>query len=303
MEKRQLSRDYSRAVLLAAIAAALFACSTPLSKALLLSVPPVLLAGFLYLGAGAGACAVLVIGRGSTGKQAIQMFQRIDAPFVIGMILLDVLAPILLMLGLRRSPASSASLINNFEIVATALFALLLFRESISRRLWIAIALITGASCLLTFDIGEKLVFSGGSVLVLLAAVCWGLENNCTRMLAQRNPILIVAVKGFGSGACALTIGLLAGERLSGCSSALIAMLVGCLTYGASIACYIRAQRTLGAARTSAYYAVAPFIGSALSFLFLGERPNSPFFFALLLMLAGVCFATFDQSIMHRKVI
>ncbi len=101
------------------------------------------------------------------------------------MVLLDILAPVLLLFGLRGSSASGAALMNNFEIVATALFALLLFRESISRRLWIAISLITLSSCLLTFDSGVKLSFSAGSVLILLAAVCWGLENNCTRKLAE----------------------------------------------------------------------------------------------------------------------
>ena len=177
----------------------------------------------------------------------------------------------------------------------------LLFRESISRRLWIAIALITCSSCLLTFDAGAKVAFSAGSVLVLLAAVCWGLENNCTRKLADKNPIRIVAVKGLCSGAGALAIGLLAGERFGGWGVALLAMLVGCFAYGMSIACYIRAQRTLGAAKTSAYYAAAPFIGSALSFLLLGERPNGLFLIALLIMLAGAYFATFDRPAAGRK--
>jgi drug/metabolite transporter (DMT)-like permease len=212
------------------------------------------------------------------------------------MVLLDVLAPILLLFGLRSASAASASLLNNFEIVATALFALLLFRESVSFRLWIAVGLITLGSCLLTFDADGGFTFSGGAVLVLLATVCWGLENNCTRKLAQNNPVRIVAIKGIGSGTISLTIGFLAGERLGGVNVVLLALLVGFFTYGLSIACYIRAQRTLGAAKTSAYYAAAPFIGALLSFLLLGERPNVLFFLALLLLLAGAYFTTFDRS-------
>lgn len=289
-------------MLFAVAAAALYALSTPLSKALLVRLPPVLLAGLLYLGAGVGAGLALLAGpKPSKEARDARRFSKADLPFVLGMLALDILAPILLLLGLTRASASNAALLNNFEIVATALFALLLFRESVSRRLWFAIALITLASCLLTFDEDGGFAFSVGSFLVLLAAVCWGLENNCTKRLSQRNPILIVAVKGLGSGACALIIGLLAGERFGGAGMTMLAMLAGCLTYGVSIACYIRAQRTLGAAKTSAYYAAAPFLGSALSFLFLGERPNELFLVALALMLAGAYFATFDKPASRKR--
>jgi drug/metabolite transporter (DMT)-like permease len=304
MEQLRGNREYGRSVLFAVAAAALFACSTPLSKILLHSLPPILLAGLLYLGAGVGAVIVLLVSSGMpAGAPPARLFARRDLPYVLGMVLLDILAPVLLLFGLRGASASGAALLNNFEIVATALFALLLFRETISRRLWIAIALITVSSCLLTFDAGEKVAFSAGSVLVLLAAVCWGLENNCTRKLADKNPIRIVAVKGLCSGAGALIIGLFAGERFGGWGVSLLAMLAGCFAYGMSIACYIRAQRTLGAAKTSAYYAAAPFIGSALSFLLLGERPNGLFLVALMIMLAGAYFATIDkpQTLMDNQ--
>ena len=289
--------EHGKAILLALAAAVLYACSTPLSKILLSRLPPFLLAGLLYLGAGVGACAVLLLRREKRGQKpkGTGVFTRGELFYVIGMVLLDVLAPVLLLFGLGSSPASSAALLNNFEIVATALFAVLLFREAVSPRLWAALALITCASCLLTLDTDGALAFSAGSLLVLLAAACWGLENNLTRRLADHNPIVIVAIKGLGSGACALAIGFLAGERMGGWGGALLTMLVGCFAYGMSIACYIRAQRTLGAAKTSAYYAAAPFIGSAISFVLLGERPELLFFAALLLMLAGAYFATFDR--------
>lgn len=296
MEKR-LGREYGKAVLLALAAAVLYALSTPLSKRLLLSVSPVLLAGLLYLGAGIGASALLLLRGRAAWEHAENRFERRDILFVVAMVLLDILAPILLLFGLRSTAAANTALLNNFEIVATALIALLVFRESISRRVWIAVLLITIASCLLTFDAEGGFAFSAGSLLVLLAAACWGLENNCTRMLSHKNPILIVAIKGIGSGATSLAIGFAIGERLGDLPTLLWAMLVGCLTYGASIACYIRAQRTLGAAKTSAFYASAPFIGAALSFLLLGERPNAVFWVALLLMGAGAWFATFDGTI------
>ena len=295
--EKWLRSESGKATLFALAAAVLYACATPLSKRLLESLPPVLLAGCLYLGAGVGS-AVLLLARTARIKPGggITAFTREEVPYAIAMVLLDVLAPILLLFGLRSTSAASASLLNNFEIVTTALIALFLFQESISPMLWLAVALITLGSSLLTFDASEPFTFSGGAILVLLATVCWGLENNCTRKLSQNNPIRIVAVKGLGSGAVALAIGLAAGERFTGLESVLLAMLTGFFTYGISIACYIRAQRTLGAAKTSAYYAAAPFIGAVLSFLLLGERANGLFFVALLFMGAGAFFTTFDGS-------
>ena len=285
-----------KAVLFALAAAILYACSVPLSKQLLASLPPILLAGLLYFGAGVGAGALLIAGAKRTPGSKAASFTRNDRPYVIAMMLLDVLAPVLLLFGLSRSSAASASLLSNFEIVATAFFALFLFKETVSARLWIAITLITLGGCVLTFDADGVFTFSGGAALVLLATICWGLENNCTRKLSHNNPILIVAVKGIGSGCIALAIGFLTGERMSGGAAALLALLVGFVTYGLSIACYIRAQRVLGAAKTSAYYAVSPFIGAALSFFLLAERPNALFFLALLFMIAGAFFAVFDRS-------
>ena len=285
-----------KAVLFALAAAILYACSVPLSKQLLASLPPILLAGVLYFGAGVGAGALLIAGAKRTPGSKAASFTRNDRPYLIAMVLLDVLAPVLLLFGLSHSSAASASLLSNFEIVATAFFALFLFKETVSARLWIAIALITLGGCILTFDADGAFTFSGGAALVLLATVCWGLENNCTRKLSHNNPILIVAVKGIGSGSIALAIGFLTGERMSGGAAALLALLVGFVTYGLSIACYIRAQRVLGAAKTSAYYAVSPFIGAALSFLLLAEHPNALFFLALLFMIAGAFFAVFDRS-------
>ena len=295
--ERKPESESKRAALFALAAAVLYACSVPLSKQLLMRIPPILLAGFLYLGAGAGA-GVLLLLRGKRAQAGVYTvaFSRQEKPYVAAMVLLDVLAPILLLLGLRSASAASASLLNNFEIVATALFALLLFRESVSPRLWVAVGLITLGSCLLTLDVDGMFAFSGGAVLVLLATVCWGLENNCTRKLSQNNPILIVAVKGLGSGVISLVIGFLLGERVGGIEAAMLAMVVGFFTYGLSIALYIRAQRTLGAARTSAYYAASPFIGAVFSFLLLGERPNGLFFVALVLLLAGAFFTLSDHT-------
>ena len=280
-----------RSIGYAILAAALYALSAPLSKRLLASVSPTMMAALLYLGAGLGMCAVRLGQRTLGVQRREQSLARPDLPYVAGMVALDIAAPIFLMLGLSRTTAANASLLNNFEIVATSIIALCVFGEAISRQLWAAIGLITLASVLLSVEGTESLSFSPGSLLVLLACVCWGFENNCTRRLSEKDPLEIVTVKGFGSGLGALGIALATGSAFPGAWQIVSALLLGFVAYGLSILFYVRAQRDLGAARTSAYYALAPFIGVGLSFLMDGAAPAPLFFAALAAMAAGAYLA------------
>lgn len=274
------------------LAAALYALNAPLSKLLLASVPPAMMAAFLYLGAGAGM-TLWALCRSLIKHQPLRLhFTRRDAPYVVGMILLDIAAPILLMAGLNRTSSASTSLLNNFEIVATSLIAMLLFHEKVGKRLWAAIGLITLSGILLSFEGGSSLRFSMGSLLVLLASCCWGLENNCTRMLSKGDPMEVVMVKGLGSGLGSLAVALLTGEVLPAGRDIPLVMLLGFVAYGLSIFFYVYAQRGLGAARTSAYYAVAPFIGVFLSLLILQESPGPLFPAAFVLMAIGTWLAS-----------
>ena len=279
-----------RSILWAVLAAALYAINAPVSKLLLRDVTPTMMAALLYLGAGMGML-LLGIGRRFRGENSEQKLKRKDLPFTVGMIVLDIAAPICLMIGLTSTTSANASLLNNFEIVATSLIALLVFKEALSKRLWLGIGLITLSSMILSFEDASSLHFSVGSLFVLLACVCWGFENNCTRMMSQSDPLEIVVLKGFGSGLGSLAIALVIGERLPAWPFILMALLLGFVAYGLSIFFYVYAQRTLGAAKTSAYYAIAPFIGVGLSLLIFRELPAPSFWVALALMLVGTRFA------------
>ena len=262
------SNKNSTAIMLAVLAAALYAISTPVSKVMLQLVPPTMVAAFLYLGAGIGVGTMMLVRDKRSKASAEERLHRCDVPYAAAMVVLDIIAPILMMYGLRTCSAANTSLLNNFEIVATALIALLFFSEAVGRRLWMAIALVTIASILLSLDdgsIGEALTFSRGSLLVLGATVCWGLENNCTRQIADRDPMQIVTIKGFGSGLGALAIAFAISEHLPQWQHIAIILLLGYVAYGLSIYFYTYAQRTIGAAKTSTYYALAPFIGALLS--------------------------------------
>ncbi len=290
-----MSKD-KRAAGFAVLAAALYAVSSPVSKLLLQDIPPAMMAALLYLGAGAGMLAFGLIRKGSGRGKKEQRLTRRELPYTIGMIVLDIAAPFCLMFGLRMTSAANASLLNNFEIVATSLIALLVFKEKISARLWTAIGLVTVSSIILSVEDVNSFSFSIGSVLVLLACICWGFENNCTRMLSCKNPLEIVIIKGFGSGSGSLLLAFATGERVTGVSYIAAALLLGFAAYGLSIFFYVYAQRELGAAKTSAYYAVAPFIGVLLSLVMFRELPPLSFFIALLIMIAGVVLTLKDQK-------
>ena len=279
-----------RGVLCAVLAAAFYALNAPLSKLLLGRVAPAMMAAFLYLGAGLGMCLWLLVTRKSRARTE-QPLTRRDLPCTVGMIVLDVAAPIALMTGVARTSAASASLLNNFEIVATSLIALVLFKEAISKRLWLGIFLVTLSSVLLSAQDIRAVSLSAGSLYVLLACVCWGFENNCTRRLSEKDPLEIVTVKGFGSGLGSLGIALASGSAFPGAWQLAAALLLGFVAYGLSILFYVRAQRDLGAARTSAYYALSPFIGAGLSFLTGGAAPAPVFYATLAVMAAGAYLA------------
>lgn len=291
-----MSARQRRGILCAVMAAAFYALNAPLSKLLLASVPPTMMAAFLYLGAGIGMAVLQLCQRGSVRAHQEQRLTRRELPYTIGMVVLDIAAPIALMLGLTRTSAANASLLNNFEIVATSLIALLIFHERISPRLWVGIGLVTLSSVLLSLQDVGSLSFSVGSLFVLLACVCWGLENNCTRMLSAKDPVQIVGIKGIGSGLGSLVIALCAGDALPSLPTVLMTLLLGFIAYGLSIVFYIYAQRELGAARTSAYYAIAPFIGVALSLLIFRESPAPLFLAALLVMIAGTWVVTVSEN-------
>ena len=272
---------------LAVAAAALYALSVPLSKLLMGSVDPGALAGLLYLGAGCGMWGFLGVRHAAGRRSSSRPMQRRDAPYAVGMVALDVAAPLLLMAGLATTPAENVSLLNNFEIVATALFARAFFGERIPPKLWAGIAAMTASCMLLTVEPDAGFSLSLGSLLVLGACLCWGVENNCTASIADCDPVLVVAIKGIGSGAGALAVALLGGSQLPALAPALLAMLLGFASYGLSILAYVWAQRGLGAARTSAYYAIGPFIGVAVAWALFGEAPGAGFLAALVLMALG----------------
>lgn len=296
MNKRML------AIFFAILAAGLYAINIPLSKLLLNYVEPTMMASYLYLGAGLGIGVVFLITRKKYDDTNEKITKR-DMPYVLGMVILDIIAPVLLMFGLLDSASSNASLLNNFEIVCTSLIALFVFKETVSNKMWIAISLITISSFVLSFEDVATFKFSWGALLVLAATLCWGLENNCTKNLSHKNTYHIVVLKGIFSGLGSLVVAICLKERFASMQYIILTLLLGFVAYGLSIFFYIKSQGIIGASKTSAYYSIAPFIGTFLSFLIFKEKPAWTYYVGLGIMLLGTAIVVVDtlkQNKNHR---
>lgn len=281
------------AIIYALLAAVLYAINIPFSKLLLKTVPPTMLASYLYLGAGIG---IGIISLFTNKKKQLdnEKITKNDILYVAGMIILDIFAPIFLMFGLLDTASTNASLLNNFEIVCTSIIALMIFKEKISLKMWIAIILITLSSFVLSIDDLKTFSFSYGALLVLLATFCWGMENNCTKKLANKNTYHIVFLKGIFSGLGSLIVAIFMNEQFVAFKYFALTLLLGFIAYGLSIFFYIKSQGIIGAAKTSAYYSVAPFVETFLSFIIFEEKITINYFFGLIIMIIGTVIVIID---------
>ena len=290
-----MEQNKLKAIMFAFLAAVFYAINVPISKVLLQHVGPTTMAALLYLGAGIGIWMMSLFNK--KDREKAESLTKAELPYIVGMIVLDIAAPIFLMLGISYGSSANASLLGNFEIVATTVIALILFKEAVTKRLWVAIGLITLSSILLSFEGTDSFHFSYGSLLVIMATVCWGLENNCTRELSSKSTYQIVMLKGLCSGLGALVISLIKKESFPGFGYIAIALALGFVAYGLSIFMYVRAQNVLGAAKTSAYYAVNPLIGALLAFVFLSESLSWMYVIALIVMVIGSALVVVDTFI------
>jgi drug/metabolite transporter (DMT)-like permease len=283
-------RPYS-GPMLALGSALLFGASTPIAKLLLGITDPLLLAGLLYLGSGAGLALVATGGRSLGLGRSEAPLRAPDLPWLAAIVLFGgVLGPALLMRGLTLTPASTGALLLNTEGLATMVIAWLVFRENVDRRIFLgAIAILAGAVVLSWPEAaGAGSQLSWGSVLIVLACVSWGIDNNLTRKLSAADPLQIAMIKGLAAGSVNLAIALAHDAQLPEPTTLAAAAAVGFLGYGVSLVFFVLGLRHLGVARTSAYFSIAPFIGAVLALPLFGETPTLALIGAALLMGIGV---------------
>ncbi len=277
-------------ILFALLSALLFGASTPLAKLLLGAIDPWMLAGLLYLGSGVGLGA-LRLGRRLAGYPAAEApLRRADLPWLAGVVLAGgAVAPVLLMTGLTRTPASAGALLLNLEGLATMGIAWLVFRENVDGRLLLgAFAILLGAILLSWQEGGGALGFGWGAFAIAGACVAWGIDNNLTGKLSSADPVQIAMVKGLAAGGVNIGLALFQGSALPTWPAFLGAGAVGFFGYGLSLVLFVLALRHLGTARTGAYFSTAPFVGALLAIVIFGEAVTPGLLAAAALMSLGV---------------
>ena len=279
-----------KGVFYALLAALLFGASTPLAKSLLPQMTPLMLAGLLYLGSGVGLAVYSFLrSRRSNPSRNEAALTRKDAPWLAGAILAGgVIAPVLLMWGLAATPASSASLLLNLEGVLTALLAWFVFKENFDRRIALGMALIAAGGVSLSWMGRPATGVPWSSLAIVGACLAWAIDNNLTRKVSAGDPVQIAMLKGLVAGSVNTGLALALGAKLPAASSLLATGVVGFFGYGVSLTLFVLALRHIGTARTGAYFSVAPFVGAAISILFLGDTLTIGFIAAAVLMALGV---------------
>jgi drug/metabolite transporter (DMT)-like permease len=274
---------------LALASAALFGASTPFAKLLLgAGTGPWLLAGLLYLGSGVGLTWLLLLRKIWGANRAEASLGRADLPWLAFAVLIGgVIGPVLLMLGLRSTDASSASLLLNLEGVATVVIAWTFFGENVDGRILIGVAAILAGAVVLSWSGGPTGIGSG-AFLIAGACLAWGIDNNLTRKFSSADPVQIAAAKGLVAGVVNLTLALVAGAKLPAPTMIGSAALIGLFGYGVSLVLFVLALRNLGSARTGAYFSTAPFMGAMLAVALLGEPVTLQLALAGLLMAVGL---------------
>ena len=268
---------------MALASAVLFGASTPFSKLLLGTVDPWLLAGLLYLGAGAGL-AVVHFSRAAFDIPSPEApLRRADLPWLAAVVITGgVLGPLLLMFGLTHTSAASAALLLNLEGLATMAIAWLWFHENVDRQLLIGALSILAGAFVLSWQGGEGFHLDFGAALIAGACLAWGIDNNLTRKLSSSDPVVIAMVKGIVAGSVNIGLALLQGANLPAIDIVLAAAVVGLLGIGISLVLFVLALRYLGTARTGAYFSLAPFVGAIVAITVLHEPVT------LQLILAGI---------------
>jgi len=277
------------AMLYALLSAALFGVSTPAAKFLVGSVQPVLLAGLLYCGAGIGIAVLRRVWPSLVSRAPEVALGRADLPWLAGAILAGgVVGPVLLMTGLARTSAAAGSLLLTLEGAATALMAWFIFHENFDRRIAIGMLFLVAGAGILSWSGTPNMDSVIGPLAIVGACLAWGLDNNLTRKVSLADPLQIVELKGLIAGPFNLALALSFGAGMPGVTATLAAGIVGFFGYGVSLALFVIALRHLGTARTGAYFSTAPFVGSIVAVMALGEPITWPLAVAGALMGSGV---------------
>ncbi len=294
-----MNKSKAYPIMMALLSSILFGASAPITKILLGKIEPIPLASLLYLGSGLGLLIFQTV-NSLIKKQALNEapLKKKDFRWLLGASIAGgIIAPIILLNSLKITPASTASLLLNFEGVATTIIAILFFKENAGKQVLSAVVLIAIASIILSWDFKNQWGVSMGSFGIILACFCWGIDNNFTRNISAKNPFSIVTIKGIISGSFSFVLSIILKNQMPNLGISIVAMIIGFFCYGLSIVLFVFAMRDLGSTRTSALFGTAPFIGAILSFILLRDTPSLMFYISLPIMIIGTILLLKEEHI------
>ena len=287
-------------IVFAILAALCYSLVNPINKLINSDISPLFSASMLYFGTFLVGLIYFLVQIIFKKYQSKDNLEKKDIPFLLLAILFHSGAAISLMFGLTYLSSSNASLLGSFELISTSLIAFLLFKENISKWLWIGIIFIFGACVIISQGDLENLNFSIGSILCLISPICFGFANNFLKKISHKNPAISIGLIGLGGGLVSLIVGFIVGERFVSFTPVIIEVSVGMISYGIALILFIYAERFVGASKTSAFFSLAPFIAIILSLIIFQEVPNYTFYIGLGLLVIGTIFASLD-AVLEKK--
>ncbi|WP_347986403.1 EamA family transporter [Methylomonas sp. AM2-LC] len=271
----------------ALLASLFFGASTPVAKLLLATQSPLLVAGLLYLGSGVGLAMARVLRDGGWKKITLTLSEW---PWLLSAVFFGgILAPVFLLYGLMHVNAATASLLLNLEAVLTAVIAWCVFKENTDKRIVLGMLLIVIGCVLLAWP-QRALNFVDwlGPLAVVIACLCWAVDNNLTRKVSATDALFVAGSKGIIAGVVNTGLAMALGVEMPNALVTSAIMLLGLFGYGISLVFFVLSLRSLGAARTGAYFSTAPFIGAAVALFLLHEAVSPLFTLASVFMAVGV---------------
>lgn len=284
-------------IVFAILAALCYSLVNPINKLINSDISPLFSASMLYFGTFLVGLIYFLVQIIFKKYQSKDNLEKKDIPYLLLAILFHSGAAISLMFGLTYLSSSNASLLGSFELISTSLIAFLLFKENISKWLWIGIIFIFSACVIISLGDLENLNFSIGSILCLISPICFGFANNFLKKISHKNPAISIGLIGLGGGLISLIVGFIVGERFVSFTPVIIEVSVGMISYGIALILFIYAERFVGASKTSAFFSLAPFIAIILSLIIFQEVPNYTFYIGLGLLVIGTIFASLDAML------
>lgn len=287
-----LKKNERKGLLFAFLSSFLYDLNVPVSKYSLKTLSTNEILFLLYFGSAVGLFLLMLFNK----KQKFSLKpEKGESIFIIGVIIFDILAALFIVESLKYIDASTVSLISILEISFTIVISHFIFKTKISKNLIIAVILVSIGGILLSFDSSTEFKLSIASMLTVFATACWGLENNLTAKVSDKNPLLLIFYKCFAVAIFNLLF-ILNINIFELFINNWFLLVIGFFTYGISILYYVYAINYIGISKTSIVFSFSPVFGALISLILFKEKITIYFVISLILMLMGIYFTIIDKK-------